>query len=39
MQKFHIQVPEDSRILSVIYSYYDDSELEEYNIDHDEADY
>jgi hypothetical protein len=25
--------------LKVIYSYYEDSELEQYDIDHDEADY
>ena len=38
MQKIHIEVP-SWEILNVIYSYYEDSELEQYDIDHDEADY
>lgn len=40
MQKMHISVPwEEYWVLKVIYSYYEDSELEQYDIDHDEADY
>ena len=39
MQKFYITLPSDGKILRVIYSYYEDTELEQYGIDHDEADY
>ena len=39
MQKMHINVGEERWVLNVIYSYYEDSELEEYDIDGDEADY
>jgi nanoRNase/pAp phosphatase (c-di-AMP/oligoRNAs hydrolase) len=39
MQKLYIKVPEWEKVLSIIYSYYDEKELEEYHIDHDEADY
>ena len=38
MQKIHISVGW-GEVLNVIYSYYEDSELEQYDIDHDEADY
>ena len=39
MQKIHILVPWGDDVLNVIYSYYEDSELDQYDIDHDEADY
>lgn len=38
MEKVRIQLSETERV-NVIYSYYEDSELAEYNVDHDEADY
>ena len=37
MQKMHVYL--DWKVLNVIYSYYEDSELEKFNIDWDEADY
>ena len=39
MQKIHIEIPWEENVLNVIYSYYEDTELEQYDIDHDEADY
>ena len=39
MQKMHITMDWSNEVLNVIYSYYEDSELWIYDIDHDEADY